>query len=388
MDFIKRYLSIVIPASILLIGVIFIILTFITNSSVAEQMDKSVSTGRRVSTLVSEVPSRQQPSVEKQFQDRHEEDARRIRNLFIETTTRELISYDIFPEPIDTSRQLFTNYGTAYREAIEELVAGMNAVDAPSDSEISALIAGTGGRSRTEENDLIIEAYCKDRALKAKVYASPTLLSWFDFWRKYKFVSQNIAIQDCWNSQVAYWVYEDVIQTVNNLNRNSNSIFDAPLKRIIGISFTGPADGDSRGAKTASIDQPIYITEQSPSPLVSETWTTRKSDENIDVIHFSLSVIVAVDKVPEFMKELCSSKSHMFRGWDGGAEPSEHERNQITILNFDTVPVDPQSDRHKYYRYGKSAVVQWTGACEYIFSREAYDEIIPEVIKLQIDVEE
>jgi hypothetical protein len=385
MDFLKRYLSIVIPASILLVGVVFIVLTFIVNGSVAEEMDKSISTGRRVSTLASQVPSEQQPAVEKQYQDKHEEDANRIEQLFVDTTTRELISYNIFPEPIDTSRQLFTNFGNEYREAIEELVDSMNAVDAPSDSEISAVIAGTGTRSRAEENELIIEAYCKDRALKAKVYASPTILSWFDFWRDYKFVSQNIAVQDCWNSQVAYWVYEDVIDTVNQLNAQSNSIFDAPLKRIVGVSFTQSADGTARkGMKTATIDQPRYITEENPSMLVAETWTTRKSDENIDVIHFSLSVIVAVDKVPDFMKALCSSKTHLFRGWDGEAQPKECKRNQITILKFDSVPVDRLSDEHKYYRYGKSAVVQWTGACEYIFSRQAYEPVMPESIRQKI----
>ena len=389
MNFIKRYLSIIIPAAILLVAVVFIALTFIVNGGVASEMEKSISTGRRVSSLASQVPSEQQPAIEKQYQDKHEEDAQRIKQLFTETTTRQLISYDIFPEPVDTSRQLFTNYGNDYRAKIEELVASMNAVDAPSDSEISALLAGTGQRARTEENNLIVEAYCKDRALKAKVYASPNILSWFDFWYKYKFVSQNIAVIDCWNSQVAYWIYEDVVETVNQLNESSRSIVDAPLKRIVGVSFTQSADGQvQRGAKTSTIDQPIYITEETPSIFVAETWTNRRCDENVDVIHFSLSVIVAVDEMPQFMEALCSSKTHTFMGWDGQAQPKECERNQITILKFDTVPVERDSDQHKYYRYGKNAVVQWTGVCEYVFSREAYESVMPESIKEKISGQE
>jgi len=392
MDLIKRYLSIIIPAAILLAAVVFIVLTFVVNGGVANLMEQSISTGRRVSTLAQQVPSQRQPEIEAQFQDRQAEDADRIEQLFIETTTRKLISYNIFPKPIDTSRQLYTNYGNDYRDAIAQLIGSMNAADAPSDAEISAVVAGAGGRARAEESEMIVEAFCKDRALKANVYASPTLIPWFDFWRpqQYKFVSQTIAVQDCWNSQVAYWIYEDIVDTIKQLNANSRSIMDAPLKRIIGISFTQIADGGGTRATrtTSAIDTPLYVTEQAPSIFVAEPVTKRKSDENIDVVHFSLSVILAVDSVPDFMSTLCSAKMHTFIGWDGQAQPKECKRNQITVLKFDTSPIERQTGDHKYYRYGKGAVVKWTGVCEYIFSRKAYDSIMPDSIKNKISAEE
>ncbi len=386
MDFIKRYLSIIIPGAILVVGLVFVVLMFVVNSGVSAQMEQSVSTGRNVTQLAASVPSKDQPQVEAAYQSRHEEDADRIEQLFLAATTRELVAYNIFPKPVDTSRQIFTNFGIAYRKAIEEMIVGMSAADAPSVSEISAVTASTGTRTRSEESDLIVDAYCKDKALKAKVYAAPTILPWFDFWRDYKFVSERIAVDDCWNSQVALWVYQDVAETIKQLNQDSRSIMDGPVKRLVGISFNQSADGavSARGARSVTMDLPGYVTEQSPPFLVSDTWTTRESNEDIDVIHFSVSVIVAVDKVPEFMKSLCSVKSHLFYGWDGKSPAKECQRNQITVLSFNTVPVDRENDFNKYYRYGKSAVVQWTGVCEYIFARKAYDEVMPQTIKDKI----
>ena len=390
MDFLRRYLSIIIPAAILLVAVIFIVLSLAINTGVAKDLEQSISTGRRVSTLAQQVPSQRQPEIEAQYQDRQKEDVDRIEQLFIETTTRELISYVIFPEPIDTSRQIFTNYGDSYRERLAALISSMRAADAPSDNEISAVVAATGGgRTRNEESEMIIDAFCKDRALKAKVYAAPTIIPWFDFWRpqQYKFVSQNIAVQDCWNSQVAFWIYEDIAQTINQLNGSSRSIMDAPVKRIMGISFTQIADGSqARGSRTttSSIDTPLYVTEQSPSIFVADSFTRRVSDENIDVVHFSLSLILAVNKIPDFMQAISAEKSHTFRGWDGKSQPKECKRNQITILKFDTSPIEHQSANHKYYRYGDNAVVQWTGVCEYIFSRKAYESVMPKSISDKI----
>ncbi len=386
MDFIKRYLSIIIPGAILVVGLVFVILMFVVNSGVSAEMEKSVSTGRNVTQLAASVPSKEQPQVEAAYQSRHEEDANRIEQLFLATTTRELIAYNIFPKPVDTSRQIFTNFGSAYRKAIEEMISSMSAADAPSQTEISAVTATIGTRSRTEESDLIVDAYCKDRALKAKVYASPTLLPWFDFWRDYKFVSERIAVEDCWYSQVAYWVYQDVAATINQINVDSRSIMDAPLKRLVGVSFTQSADAatSSRGVRSVTIDQPAYITEQAPPILVADSWTTRKGNEDLDVIHFSLSVIVAVDKVPEFMKALCSAKQHVFYGWDGKSPAKDCQRNQITIISFNSVPVDRGDEFNKYYRYGKSAVVQWTGVCEYIFARKAYEPVMPQTVRDRI----
>lgn len=385
MDFIKRYLSIIIPGAILVVGLVFVVLMFMVNSGVSADVKDSISKGNMVMQLAGDVPPKEQLTIESSYQGKHQEDADKIEQMFLATTTRALISYDVFPKPLDTSRQIFTNYGKSYEKAIEAIIASMSAADAPSEAEIAAVTASTGNRSRTEESDLIVDAFCKDKALKAKVYASPTLLPWFDFWRNYNFVSQKIAIEDCWNSQVAFWVYEDITESVNALNKDARSIMDGPLKRIIGINFMQSADNTmARTSRNITMDVPSYITEKNPPILIEDSWTARKCNEDVDVIHFSLSVVVAVDKVPDFMKSLCSAKTHKFSGWDGKASAKECSRNQITILSFNTVPIDRLDQNHKFYRYGSSAVVQWTGVCEYIFARKAYDPIMPESIKMKI----
>ena len=58
--------------------------------------------------------------VQKQYEDRHEQDAKRIAELASQSSLRELISYKIFPKPEDKSQQLFDQFGAAFRQRVEE----------------------------------------------------------------------------------------------------------------------------------------------------------------------------------------------------------------------------------------------------------------------------
>ena len=392
MNFIKRYISIIIPAAIFIVGIGMLVLTFFSNTSLNDEVKKSVSMWKQVSSLASQTPSAEQYKVEAAYQKMHEEDATTIENMFLQSTMRELISYKIFPKPKDTSRQIFTEYSTKYRNAIELMVQNVGGVDAPSDKEIEALNAASKtriSRGKKSDEDPILEALCRNKAAANPVYMNPRIFPWYDFWYDYYFVSENIAVQDCWNSQVALWVYQDVVDSIKMANGDAKSVFASPVKRLLAVSFMNRADQVSYGVSTGSkkvktniTDQPHYITEDSAPILIASSFTGRKGDnETLDVIHFSVSVVVAVDKIPDFVSALSSIKMHKFAGWDGQQTPQTFSRNQITILDWSSIPVVKDEAAHKLYRYGDQAVVQWTATCEYIFARQAYADIMPDVIK-------
>jgi hypothetical protein len=113
-----------------------------------------------------------------------------------------------------------------------------------------------------------------------------------------------------------------------------------------------------------------------------QPWTGRKCDDQIDVIHFSLSVIIRADDVLKFMAELCSEKEHNFAGYKGNQKPEKYKHNQITILQSSIGPVDRESTEHKRYYYGENPVVMLTVVCEYDFVRQGYDPVKPKFIQV------
>ena len=387
MNLLKKYSFLVIPAAIALVGLIMIIVAFVINSGVKENMGNSLSLARKVQSQLNSTPSSKQADIEKAYQSKHEEDASRIAAMIAQSTMRELVNYKIFPKPKDSSRQIFKDFGSAYRTEIENMVSTLNSGDAPSDKEIETSLAPlSGGRaSRSEDMQLVVDALCSKRAEMYSVYLNPKIFKWYELWNDYQYVGFTDAVNDCWYSQVACWVYSDIVDSVAQLNEGSTSVFTSPVKRVIGVSFSSIADLAEQGKSTsASLDIPVYVSKEVAPILGAETWTGRESDEQIDVIHFSISVILAADSVPDFLRTLCSEKTHKFKGWKGTEPEKEYKHNQITVLSSNISPVAQESTENKYYRYGDGVVVQWTGTCEYIFIKNSYESVMPDSIKEKI----
>ena len=146
---------------------------------------------------------------------------------------------------------------------------------------------------------------------------------------------------------------------------------------------TGPTHANPTAK--ADFDFPQYVTSDAPaSVLGTKTWTTRKCNDDIDVVHFSMAVVVEHQKVLTFMKELCSSKEHRFSGFSKEQQEKTLQHNQITILESSIEAVINSDPEHKRYRYGDNPVVKLNLVCEYIFRRAGYDKIKPKLIKEEL----
>jgi len=165
---------------------------------------------------------------------------------------------------------------------------------------------------------------------------------------------------------------------------DSTSVFTSPVKRLLGVSFTTT---DSRysgfiGEKADVL--PSYVV--SIEDGLTASCTGRLCNDDIDVVHFNINVVVSTKAVLPFMQQLCSAKEHKFSGWNGNAAEQTFRHNQITILESKIRPVDREGKTHSLYRYGEDAVVELDLICEYIFNRNGYNEIKPESVKeLTID---
>ena len=396
MDFIKKYLFFIVPVAVTLVAVMFLMVNLLMAQSLREQMEESVSMGRRITSYKDQKISSSQWKLERQYQQAHGRDANEISAGAKESSQRELLSYKIFPEPKETSAQIFHNFGENYRQAMEGLIGSIGALDCPTDAELKSLsliqpakgierTVTRGGpvardRGRTgrgdETGDAIVEIIRKQRAETIPVYGNPVQLSGYKFWEEFNYAGRQDAVEKCWYSQLGFWIQKDIIDTIKAMNADSGSVFSSPVKRILGVSFLGPVTD----APPVKENMPKYVS--SPEEGLTTPWTGRMCNDSVDIVHFSLSVVIDSKKVLGFMRELCREKEHLFNGYFGKEQSRRLRHNQITVLKSDVRPVDRLNASDEGYYYGDDAVVRLDLVCEYIFNRAGYDVIKPKSIKV------
>ena len=430
----KNNLSLLVPIIIALVSVLLLIPTQLMSSKLKKEVElESIKNGgKKIKTLETSAVSRQQYEMEAERQKAHAADANEIAKLAMQTTQRELLSYDIFPAPNPNgfSGLIFQQYGQRYRAGIDKMILSAKGRDCPTDAEIQRGLEESSSSSRTRGGGasmlssrgltgmdlygggsmgfgnirrMILDEMCKDRAASISVYVNPLDIAGYEYWADYKYdVKQEDAIQDCFYHQLGYWIIDDIFQTINKMNSGHDNVLTAPAKRFMGITFTmglkrprsggggsfrgGSRRGAQKQQQKEDADRPVYV--RTGAPGLSESCTGRYCGDDIDVTHFNFSVIVATKSVLPFMKELCSVKEHQFRGYPDPNQPEQtvqpvqtFKHNQITILESKIGSINPDDQTHRYYRYGDEGVVSLDLICEYIFDVKGYECLTPEPVK-------
>ncbi len=397
-SFIKKYSALLLPVGLILVAVLLFIPTKMISSSVSKSLDESARTESQIRSLKRNAVSKDQWEIEAAYQQAHKEDVNSIEELLKQTTQRELLSYSIFPEPTTRSNFIFTNFGQSYVKALEELANEvMQAGDAPTDQFLNTLTQSVKGNLRSGDTredsaaERIINTACLEKANQIPVYANPkTSFVGYDFWDDYRFVSESRGIEDCWYAQVGYWIMEDAAKSISEINAGSSNVFESKVKRLLGVRFSRSTGSTSRGGGSSfgSVNErPAYVLPDGSGAL-APAWTGRKTNQELDVVHFRLTVIIGADAIPEFYTVLCGGKEHKFMGWSGQEPEQRFVHNQITILEEKVNTIDRSSAEHKNYRYGTGAVVELDLICEYVFQKDGYEEIKPEMIKAALEPEQ
>jgi len=390
-DFFKSYNSLLLPGIIGLVAVLLFIPTRLMSSKLKGKIEKeSLSMWSSVNSLQNTV-SKEQWKMEQLYQQRHQKDANTIANLVEQTTQRELLSYQIFPEPRETSHMLFYTFSDHFQKSIDELMKRSNAGECPSQQQLSEIDKGLDtSRSSKARGKLrrmgvsVRDKLCREKAESISIYANPGDIGVYQYWGEFNYSDRGRqkSVEDCWYSQLSYWIIEDVFNTVIKLNGSSQSVLDSPAKRILGIRFGKDERGShlrSPRQQEVSFDKPYYVL--SSQDVLAVPHTKRYSDEQIDVVHFKVSMVVSSSSILPLIQELCSSKDHTFKGWYGTEPARRYKHNQITVLEYNISPLTRREGKHDLYRYGHDPVVELELACEYIFVKEVYDVIKPKIVK-------
>jgi hypothetical protein len=385
------YFPLLVPLIIFIVALLTFIPGQLLSSSLKQQMENESISKRanKVSSYSKNTISSEQWTIEQAYQKDYENDANRISILALQACQRPLLSYKIFPEPKDTSQLIFDEFGKAYQEGIVKLLEQINARDCPTEAELEKTIQKgpvtdtsffpgptTAKTGRNTVSETIKDELCRAKAESASVYATPSAISGYDYWERYEYTGITQSVKDCWYWQLAYWIIEDVIKTVQVCNSGSDNVFTSPVKRIIDVGFD---PGTREISQHSQADKPKYVNKTEEAFVVP--CTGRISNEDIDVVHFNVTVIVNTKDVLKFMKELCSAKQHTFRGFSGEDKPQDFIHNQITTLQSHIKPINREDNMHQLYRYGNDAIVSLNLICEYIFYKKSYEQIKPDVVK-------
>ena len=411
LSFLKNNLALMVPILIVIVALLLFIPTRILKGKLRSTVEQgSARTAQRIDGLMRQVDEVAQAQAFDEYIDAYARDVNEIENLMLQTTQRELLSYQIFPDTNESSTLLFEQFGRRYIGSLDNLLTGLSVAAPPTDSEIEAALQNAprapymsarrpsmsmSGPSRPGQRGRrfssrglfgtdrkIVDTICLEKAQAGKLYVSPVNLAGYTYWDEWVFETRDDAYLDCWYWQVGHWVLEDVLVAVGKINADAASVLDAPVKRLMSVDFVMKKAGRSmrrrprmsmrgRGRRTATDkDYPTYVTSAKNGLTVA--CTGRYTNEEIEVVHFDVRAIVAAKDVLAFMEELCSAKEHTFRGWYGQEPPKTYRHNQITVLESNMSPVEPMDFQHDLYRYGDDPVVDLDLICEYIFQKAAY----------------
>jgi hypothetical protein len=413
----KNNMSLLVPIIIAVVGLLLVVPTRILSARLRGAVEKtSVTDGKDIERITRELaPENLKPLSQKQL-DAMAQDANQIEQLMEQAGKRELLSYDLFPDTNDQSRELFTQFGQRYRQGIATLVKSLNPGECPTTTEIQTALSNaprpldaTGGGygygvpsfgmgnasyqgagmtldSLTDAQRNIVDQLCLGKARGARIYAALSDVSGYTYWGNWTFENRDKAYQDCWYWQLGYWVIEDVVATIQQMNGSAENVVTAPVKRLMNVSFAfrrptygmqGAYGGGGSGLGTRTEgERPVYVT--GPTSGLTTPCTGRICNENADVIHFDVQVVVDATQVMPFMQALCTAKEHRYRGSQGNEPEQKFQHNQITILETSVKPIEPKDVTHLLYRYGDREVTELELICEYMFCRTpAYQGIKP-----------
>jgi hypothetical protein len=422
LGFLKNNLALLVPIGIALVAILMFVPTTLLSGKLRKQIDEqSVKASREIDTLIREVNEAVQAEALEPYIKAYEQDAKDMNDLIVHSTMRELLDYKVFADPNQTSQLVFDPFRQKFLAGVETMLKNLKAGAPPTDVEINAALESSSpwrsasGRNRmsmgmgmgrtgntqgqfnrgwsfrrmNDTDRKIVEKVCEDRAKGIKAYANPVDLSGYVYWSDWKFEDWDKATRDAWYWQMAYWMLEDVVATVQAMNQEADHVLNSPVKRIMSVQFTQSRAGRSmigRGRRTVvpkDKQTPNYVT-SIRNAMAGSPCTGRFSSSDpaatMDVMHFEVTVVVRAAEVMHFMQELCSAKTHKFRGWYGDQPEQTYKHNQISILESTITPVDREDFDHSGFQYGEDEVVSVDLICEYLFYVPAYAKIQPKII--------
>jgi len=179
-----------------------------------------------------------------------------------------------------------------------------------------------------------------------------------------------------WWAQVNYWITSDVAAAIHDLNANSASVMDSPLKNLIALNIPEDFFPPVGTAQAPAADDPAAATPATggipdatlPIPDASGVSPTRRTSNNLyDVVQFKMTVDIEADKIALFLKTLATNRF-------------------ITVTRVEMNPVDSQLKQTQKYVYGPRPVVTLDLDCEALLMRQWTHKLMPVALRKALGI--
>jgi hypothetical protein len=116
LTFLKSYSFLILPSAIILVAALLYIFIPVMNGKLQAKIEKeSVKNGKILSSLSKDVVSKNQWEQEEKAGIAYLADLENIAKLALQSTQRNLLSYDVFPEPVESSPIIFKQFGQKFQ---------------------------------------------------------------------------------------------------------------------------------------------------------------------------------------------------------------------------------------------------------------------------------
>ncbi|MBN1844975.1 MAG: hypothetical protein JW810_04790 [Sedimentisphaerales bacterium] len=446
MNFIKKRLFMILCIAVVVLGIGIFAAGMMVSAGNAKKSETIKTQLDQVGGLRTKAVSNAELEQAQRNAEMAQEQMETIQQVIRQTSRRPLLYEPIFPKLNNEVEKdfHFREFGLRYCDFIDRLLKQLNAGTCPTEQEEEQLAdkfyqdnlqnapgQGTADLRYQERFQIekLINELRRKRAQEISVYADGDAFCCYGYWKSLP--RQSIPMYlDSWFSQIAAWVQEDVVASILEVNRSANSVLDAPIKRLIEISFTGtPPQGEptvdpsktisratssrftlrTKGRQTGATRRlgdnarmlPAYVKPKAApasSSLYSAMATASSAtaavqyenilaipfsqhatNDVIDVVQFEVGVVIDSASLQDFILALQSEKVTLATALDGTPR-NQNRRNQITVLQVDVEPIDIQAEKDAGYFYGGGSlqVLRVTG--EYIFFHKGYQDWMPQPV--------
>ncbi|NIA06588.1 MAG: hypothetical protein GWP14_02955 [Actinobacteria bacterium] len=320
--------------------------------------------------------------------------AEEIAGLLRQKNQRPFLVEDIFTDSPDPGAPM--RFRTSYRQAIEQLLS-------------KTLRAGWPDDKGDTASSIVI--YARDDDLNIGAWESDNDLP---------------DAEDCWFAQLDLWIQQDLAEVFGELNRNSAqqrgqqpSVLNAAVKRIISIyvdpyyyvglnkqpgqavpgavPFGGPGAINPMGGGIPPGQGQVPWQPAVAAPRVrsakdrararvarrqEKPFTERFSDDKVDVLHFSFSVVVDSRRVNELLAAL--SRQNLYTILKVSLSRADVNIDVRKFPKFDSSAeaFSPYDDAEEEgLVYGTDPVVRLDVDVEALFLRDIYVDYMPKAVK-------
>lgn len=399
MQWIKSHLTLVICGAVSVLAITLLVLGFVL-SDVQTLMAQDATTLQQLSRA---------PAVNEQvineWEKLRQDNEKQVEHLLEELARvgqHKPLQEDVFPAINPLKTQAPFQFQHAYNQAMQQLLVQLKAKDAPTPAEVNEEAERMEAERQKAESLATLgveEPKGKDKpgrfgatarqgpsakeTAERRANMSPEELAREDphvrvsiFKAKSAYCYANLAsfnplstitavqkptVEEMWYAQMALWIEQDIVNALSGLNETYAKkitenggeawVGTLPVKHVLSC-VVGP-----------------YIGGSGTNPLggggdTGDMYTPRTSGSSVDVIHFSLDLVVQASLLPEVIDAICMA---------GFYTP--------LLVNYEEVP--PNTDLINYI-YGSDPSIRVHMDIEGCFLRTKYEKWMPESVKTAI----